>query len=283
MSELGPQLERIVAAALEEDLGWGDVTSETLVPLDLRGQGYFLVKASGILAGMPAAAAVFRKVDPEVELETFFPEGSRVGPGTRVGVVRGRVISLLKAERTALNFLTHLSGVATLTAHYVEAVSGLPCTILDTRKTMPGLRFLDKYAVRMGGGRNHRLHLGDGVIIKDNHWAALRRAGLSLKEALERLRRRLSPFIKIEVEVTDLEQVREALEAGADILMLDNMSLEEIKEAVALAKGKALLEASGGITLENARSVAEAGVDFISVGALTHSAPALDISLELEF
>jgi nicotinate-nucleotide pyrophosphorylase (carboxylating) len=191
------------------------------------------------------------------------------------------VASLLRAERTALNFLQHLSGVATATAHLVEAVRGTKAVIVDTRKTIPGLRILEKYAVRVGGGCNHRLALGDGILIKDNHLAALRAQGLSLGDAVRRARRYARHPLRVEVEVTTLEEVREALEAGADIILLDNMSLEEMRQAVALVGGKALLEASGGITLETVRAVAETGVDLISSGAITHSAKALDISMDL--
>jgi nicotinate-nucleotide pyrophosphorylase (carboxylating) len=192
------------------------------------------------------------------------------------------VASILKAERTALNFLQHLSGIATETARYVDAVSGTKAIITDTRKTIPGLRLLEKYAVRAGGGRNHRLNLGDGVLIKDNHLAALRSSGVGLGEAVKQARERAPRTMKIEVEVESVKQAQEALSAGADIIMLDNMNVKDMRRVVKLVQGRALLEASGGITLDNVRSVAEAGVDLISVGALTHSAKALDISLEVE-
>ncbi|HEX78058.1 MAG TPA: carboxylating nicotinate-nucleotide diphosphorylase [Dehalococcoidia bacterium] len=268
--------------ALAEDLGWGDLTTDILVPDAAQGRGIIVAKAEGVLAGGPIAARVFHKVDASLKVDLLLAEGSRLQPGQTIATVQGRVPSILKAERLALNFLQHLSGIATETARYVEAVAGLPTIIVDTRKTTPGLRLMEKYAVRMGGGRNHRYHLGDGILIKDNHLAALRRAGLSLAEAVNRAKTGAPHTLQIEVEVESLEQAREAVEAGAHIIMLDNMGLEEMRQAVEMARGRALVEASGGITLENVRAVAETGVDFISVGALTHSVKALDISLELE-
>lgn len=276
------QVERILDAAIAEDLGWGDLTTEALVPPALLGKGVLLAKAQGVLAGGPIAARVFHKVDPSLEVTLLLAEGSRLSPGQRIGTVQGGVASILKAERLALNLLQRLSGIATETARYVEAVAGLPVTIIDTRKTAPGLRFLEKYAVRVGGGKNHRYHLGDGILIKDNHLAALRSAGFSLSEAVKRARERAPATLRIEVEAESLEQVREAVAARADIILLDNMSLETMAQAVSLARGKALTEASGGITLKNVRAVAETSVDLISIGALTHSVKALDISLELE-
>lgn len=277
---LNPQIERAIESALSEDISWGDITTDAIVPEDLEGKGLILVKREGIIAGIEIAAAVFKKIDSQIVFKTLFPDGSRVKPGTVIAEVKGKVRSILKGERTALNFLCRLSGIATETAKYVEAVSGLPCLILDTRKTAPGLRFLDKYAVRVGGGKNHRFHLGDGILIKENHWAALKSAGIDLKQAIFKLKQS-HHLLKVEVEVKSVEEASEALEAGADVLLLDNMNIEQIKKVVEIAKGKALLEASGGITLENVRRVAETGVDFISIGALTHSPKALDISLEL--
>jgi len=276
------QWDRVVDMALAEDLGWGDLTTDILVPDAAQGRGIIVAKAEGVLAGGPIAARVFHKVDASLKVDLLLAEGSRLQPGQTIATVQGRVPSILKAERLALNFLQHLSGIATETARYVEAVAGLPTIIVDTRKTTPGLRLMEKYAVRMGGGRNHRYHLGDGILIKDNHLAALRRAGLSLAEAVNRAKTGAPHTLQIEVEVESLEQAREAVEAGAHIIMLDNMGLEEMRQAVEMARGRALVEASGGITLENVRAVAETGVDFISVGALTHSVKALDISLELE-
>ncbi len=276
------EAEKTVERALAEDLAWGDITTQALVPPELEGQGTLLVKAHGVLAGIEIAALVFRKVDPEVQLEIRVRDGERVEPGTRAGVVRGRVRSLLMAERTALNFITRLSGIATLTYSYVAAVAGTGCIIADTRKTAPGLRLLDKFAVRVGGGKNHRLHLGDGVLIKDNHWQALKLQGLSLEEGLRRARAQAHHLLRIEVEVKSLEEAQEALRAGADWLLLDNMTPEGMERIVRAFKGKVHFEASGGIDLSNVRRVAETGVDMVSIGALTHSPQALDISLELE-
>ena len=278
-----PEVERIVDRALAEDLALGDPTTQTLVPPDLQGQGSLLVKAPGVLAGMEVAALVFHRVDPGAELEVLVRDGAAVQPGTVTGVVKGRVASLLQAERTALNLLTRLSGIATETSRYVQAVAGTGCTIVDTRKTAPGLRSLDKYAVRVGGGRNHRYHLGDGILIKDNHLQALKLQGLSLAQGIARLRAGAHHLLKIEVEVKDLGEARQAVAAGAEAIMLDNMGLEEMARVVRKFKGKVLIEASGGINLSNVRQVAETGVDLISVGALTHSPRALDISLELEY
>ena len=274
------EAEKTVERALAEDLAWGDITTQALVPPELKGQGTLLVKGQGVLAGMEIAAMVFRKVDPELQLEIRVRDGERVEPGTRAGMVRGRVRSLLMAERTALNFLTRLSGIATLTSRYVEAVAGTGCVIADTRKTAPGLRPLDKFAVRVGGGKNHRFHLGDGVLIKDNHWQALKLQGLSLEEGIGRAQ--AHHLLRIEVEVKSLEEAQEALRAGAVWLLLDNMTPEGMERIVRAFKGKAHFEASGGIDLSNVRRVAETGVDMISIGALTHSPRALDISLELE-
>ena len=223
---------------------------------------------------------MFRRVDPFLETEVLKQDGARVQAGDIVIRIEGRVGSIVKAERTALNFLCHLSGIATETARYVEAVEGLDVKITDTRKTTPGMRQLEKYAVRVGGGKSHRQHLGDGILIKDNHIAAIHSFGLGLRDAIERAKQRTSS--NVEVEVSSVDDAREALEAGADILMLDNMPVGEMKKAVKLAKGRAILEASGGITLKNVRQVAEAGVNLISVGAITLSAKAIDISLELE-
>jgi len=278
-----PEVERIVDRALAEDLALGDPTTQALVPPDLQGQGSLLVKAPGVLAGMEVAALVFHRVDPGAELEVLVRDGAAVQPGTVTGVVKGRVASLLQAERTALNLLTRLSGIATETSRYVQAVAGTGCTIVDTRKTAPGLRSLDKYAVRVGGGRNHRYHLGDGILIKDNHLQALKLQGLSLAQGIARLRAGAHHLLKIEVEVKDLGEARQAVAAGAEAIMLDNMGLEEMARVVRKFKGKVLIEASGGINLSNVRQVAETGVDLISVGALTHSPRALDISLELEY
>lgn len=278
----GQKIDRIIDTAISEDLGLGDITTEALVPPGLKGRGIFLVKAPGVLAGIEVAARVFQRVDPTISTEVLIPDGSLIKPGMVVARVAGPMGAMLMAERTALNFLQRLSGIATITAHYIEAVAGLPVTILDTRKTAPGLRLLDKYAVRVGGGKNHRIHLGDGILLKDNHWQALQATGISLTEAIHRVRARAHPGLRVEVEVKNLEEARQAVEAGADMLLLDNMKPEDMRQVVAEIGDRVQTEASGGITLETVRAVAEAGVDFISVGALTHSVRALDISLEVE-
>ncbi len=282
MQSFAAQVESIVDLALAEDLGWGDVTTEAVIPPELEGKGCIRVKAGGVLAGVEMAARVFCKVDPQLQVEVIVADGARVEAGQVVAVIEGRVAGILRGERTALNFLQRLSGIASETARYVEAIAGLPVAVTDTRKTAPGLRPLEKYAVRTGGGRNHRQHLGDGILIKDNHLAALSRQGMSLAQAVQRARAKIARPLKIEVEVETLEQALEAVQAGADILLLDNMGLEDMRRVVERVGGRALTEASGNINLESIRAVAETGVDFISVGALTHSAPALDIGLELE-
>ncbi len=274
-------LRRLAENALMEDRAYEDITTAALVPEEQTGRGVIIAKAAGVIAGLPMAGAVFQAMDPSLEWRPLVEDGARVAPGDRVAGVAGPLASILRAERVALNYLQRLSGVATAAARFVAELEGTGARLRDTRKTTPGLRTLEKYAVRAGGGTNHRLHLADGVLIKDNHLAALRARGLGIRDAI-RLAREANPGRAVQVEVTGLAEAEEALAAGADSLLLDNMSLEEMRRVVALAKGKAELEASGGITLERARAVAETGVDYISVGAVTHSAPALDLSLELE-
>ena len=276
------QIEEIIDRALAEDLGIGDITTEALIHGKRRGTGLIVVKREGILAGIGVAKQVFHRVDPNLKVEILLEDGSRVKLGNKVAKVAGNVASILKAERTALNFLQRLSGIASETGRYVEGVEGLPVRIMDTRKTTPSLRGLEKYAVRVGGGENHRMNLGDGILIKDNHLAVLRRQGLSIKEIVAIARQSAPQRLKVEVEVRTVPEALEAAEAGADIIMLDNMNLEDMRKAVKSVHGRALIEASGGITLDNVRAVAETGVDFISIGALTHSARAMDISLEME-
>jgi nicotinate-nucleotide pyrophosphorylase (carboxylating) len=275
-------LRRVVGDALAEDGAGEDITTDALVPPELRGSAVIVAKEAGVVAGLPVAAAVFRAADPSLSFQMRVPDGARVAAGETVAQVEGRVASILRAERVALNFLQRLSGIATATARLVEAVAGLPTRILDTRKTTPGLRPLERYAVRMGGGQNHRYNLADGILVKDNHWRAVRAQSGDIAGAVRRLRERAPQGHRVEVEVTSPAEAVEALAAGADILLLDNMGPEEMRQAVEAARGRAQTEASGGITLRNVRAVAETGVDYISVGAITHSAPALDISLELE-
>lgn len=276
------EIDRAVRQALEEDLGWGDVTTDSLVPPHLQASGRIEAREAGILAGREVAARVFTMVDPAVQVTFEKEDGDRLAKGDTVLRLRGPAAALLRAERTALNFLQRLCGVATQTARYVERLEGLPAKVIDTRKTTPGLRSLEKYAVRMGGGHNHRHGLGDGVLIKDNHLIALALEGAGIAEAVRRAREQVPHTIKIEIEADTLDQVREAVEAGSDLILLDNMSPEELRAAVQIVGGRAILEASGGITLETIRSVAETGVDLISVGALTHSVRALDLSLDFD-
>jgi len=277
------QVREIVKRALAEDIGGGDLTTAAIVQPEVRGCGVIIAKAPGVIAGLPAARETFLLLDSTIEFTTEITEGTKVTAGTwfdsahhkRVASVVGRLSSILTAERTALNFLMRMSGIATLTARFVEAVAGTRAKILDTRKTAPGLRLLDKYAVSAGGGQNHRFGLYDGILIKENHVAA---AG-GIREAVERARR--GSRLKIEVEARTIEEVREALAAGAEAILLDNMEPPMLAESVRIISGRAICEASGGITLQNVRAVAETGVDLISVGQLTHSAPALDLSLEI--
>ena len=282
MSPSKLQIEEIIDRALAEDLIKGDVTTEALIPGNKRGTGFIVVKKEGILAGINVAKQVFHRVDPELKVEILLEDGTRVKPGSRAAELSGSIASILKAERVALNFLQRLSGIASETNRYVEAVKGLPVRIMDTRKTTPGLRSLEKYAVKVGGGHNHRMSLGDGILIKDNHLAALRSQGLNIKEIIAKARQNSRQDMPVEVEVGTVSEASEAVEAGADIVMLDNMNVEDMRKAVKFIHGRALVEASGGIALDNVRTVAETGVDFISIGALTHSVRALDISLELE-
>ena len=275
------EVRALVMAALEEDYAHNDRTSLALVQNDQRGIGEILAKGVGVLAGLPVAAEVFAAIDASVTWEVLTDDGAAVTPGEVVARVRGRLKPILSAERVALNFLQHLSGVATATRQMVNELEGTLCRLRDTRKTLPSLRSLEKYAVRMGGGANHRLHLADGILIKDNHLAALRARGLGIADAL-RMAREANPELTVEVEVTTVAEALDALEGGAGELLLDNMSLEEMREVVRLSAGRAVIEASGGITLQTARGVAQTGVDYIAVGALTHSAKALDISLEVQ-
>ena len=270
-------LKRAITHFLEEDIAGGDVTSEAIFTADQPGKAIFIAKQEFVVAGIETVAPlVFQTRNPAVRCRPV-KDGIRAKPGDTLLTVSGPVRDLLAAERVALNLCQRMSGIATLTARFVETVDGLPVRILDTRKTTPGLRSLEKYAVTVGGGHNHRFTLNDLILIKDNHIAA---AG-SIAGAVQKVRDYAPKNLKIEVECETISQVRQALAAKADIIMLDNMTLSRMRQAVSLAKGKALLEASGGITLKNIRRIAETGVDCISVGALTHSAPAVDISMEL--
>lgn len=267
-----------IRRALEEDVGAGDVTTLCTIPPQARSSGRFVAKESGVIAGLEVAREVYARLDPRLELEVLFPEGSVLEAGTVFARVHGPCQALLTGERTALNFMQRMSGIATQTRRFVQAVAHTRARILDTRKTAPGLRALDKWAVRVGGGVNHRFGLWDEVLIKDNHVAAVG----SIREAVRRVREGDPRRRPVVVEVRTLEELCEALELDVSRVLLDNMTLEQLRRAVTITAGRVPLEASGNVTLDNVAQVAETGVDFISVGALTHSVKALDISLELE-
>lgn len=264
--------------ALAEDIGTGDITTLSIVPEDRMIQGRFLAKAQGVLCGTDVAAAVFHHIDPDINITFSFSDGQNVKSGDVIGTVSGRARGVLQGERLALNMMQRMSGIATKTSEAVARVAGFPVKILDTRKVTPGLRVFEKYAVRMGGGHNHRFSLADGVLIKDNH---IKAAG-SITAAVKAAKNYAPPTLKIEVETESLDQVAEALRAGADIIMLDNMSIEMMAQAVKLINRKALVEASGNMDEKDLSEVAGAGVDFISIGALTNSLKPLDISLKFE-
>ena len=283
MIHLTPDVQHLIDLALAEDQVFSDPTTGSIVPPDVKGFGVIKAEAVGVLAGVEVCLAVFRRVDSQLRIEALLSDGTPVAPGDAAARVEGSAGSILRAERPALNFLQRMSGIATATSRYVKAVEGCKAKIVDTRKTAPGLRLLDKYSVRAGGGANHRLNLADGILIKDNHIAALRAQGLGLKDTVRLALERASHTIKVEVEVTNLEELKEALQAGAHIIMLDNMSPGDMRRAVELVDGRAVIEASGGVNLDTVRAVAETGVDLISIGGLTHSVQALDMSLDLEF
>ncbi len=276
-----PQVQAVIRLALAEDMTGADLTSRCVIPPDLDAAAVLTAKAHGILAGLDIFAAVFAEMDARLLVERFLADGCSVAPGDKVASVCGNARSLLGAERVALNFLCHLSGVATGTARYVEKLAGSAVVITDTRKTMPGMRLLEKYAVYCGGGTNHRLNLADGILIKDNHLAAL--AGCrSLRETVIQARRAAPAGTLVEVEVGSLTQAEQAVAGGADIVLLDNMSVVEMAEVIERLGGRAIFEASGGIDLSTLAAVAASGVNRISVGAITHSSKTLDFSLEME-
>jgi nicotinate-nucleotide pyrophosphorylase (carboxylating) len=270
-------LDPVIKIALEEDLGPGDLTTDAIVNPSAIGKGVLLARESLVLAGLPVFKRVFDLLSPDMAFEFHFQDGGAVPGGAKIGVVSGPLGAILKGERTALNFLQRMSGIATLTKKYVDKVGAQKVRVVDTRKTVPGLRVLDKYAVRMGGGFNHRLGLFDGILIKDNHIAA---AG-SVRKAVSLAKKNVPHTVKIEVEVEDLKGVEEAIQAGADAVLLDNMSPEMMRKAVDVVRGRLAIEASGNINLENIEEVAQTGVNLISVGALTHSPRAVDLSLEV--
>ncbi len=278
MVENSPLVDRIIMRALEEDIGDADLTTQAIVGPEAVGQAVLLAKQEMVTAGLGVFARVFRLLSQDVGWQPYFKDGQTVGPGERVGLIEGPVWAMLTGERTALNILQRMSGIATLTRRFVDRAGPSKVRIVDTRKTAPGLRVLDKYAVRMGGGFNHRKGLFDGILIKDNHIMA---AG-SVVRAVALARKAAPHTLKVEVEVEDLAGLREAIEAGADVVLLDNMSCDMMTRAVKIAAGRVMTEASGNVSLENVAEVAETGVDIVSVGALTHSVPAVDLSLELE-
>ena len=271
-------IDRIIKNALQEDLGWGDVTTDSTIPDTAVIRGNFIAKEEGIICGIEVCRRVFEMVDRSIDFQARMKDGQIASKGDIIAEISGNARSILKGERTALNFFQRMSGIATMTSKYVSEISGLKARIVDTRKTAPGLRVLDKYSVKVGGGFNHRFNLSDMVLIKDNH---IKAAG-GITPAVAAAKGKCSHALKIEVEVESIRELIEAIEAGADIVMLDNMTLDMMKEAVSIASGKVLLEASGNITIggeRSVRAVAETGVDIISAGALTNSVKALDISL----
>ena len=276
--DIDPRVTReLLEMALREDIGSGDITSNSVVPTDAVANGTILSKSDGVVAGLDVARGIFTMVDPDVSFRESASDGEQVHQGQELASVRGLARPMLTAERTALNLLQRLSGIATMTSKYVRAASDYPARIVDTRKTTPGWRVLEKYAVRVGGGHNHRFGLYDAVLIKDNHIAAVG----SIADAVARAREQIPHSMKIEVEVEDLDQVREAIGSDADIIMLDNMDVDMMSEAVRLIDGRSLVEASGGITLDHIPAVAATGVDLISIGALTNAAFPLDISMSV--
>lgn len=270
-------IDKIIEQALLEDIWTGDITSESIIPYDLKARSIIKTKEEGIIAGLGIANLVFKKLDSEIVFQEKIKDGTKVSRDKVLSEITGPAQTILKGERVALNFLQRMSGIATITSKFCQKVKDFPVRIVDTRKTTPGLRILEKYAVRMGGGYNHRFGLYDTVLIKDNHIAV---AG-GIRSAVNSVRKQIAHTVKIEVEVESLSQLQEALKMKTDIIMLDNMDLETIKKAVKMAKGEALIEASGGITLEKVRKIAQTGVDLISIGALTHSVKSLDISMEI--
>ena len=272
----------IVDRALDEDAPWGDVTSEAAIPSDARATARLVSRVTGVFAGGMPLELAFTRAEPTLSVERHLTDGDALAPGTLIATISGSARGILRGERVALNLAQRLSGVATLTSHYVEAVAGIPVRIVDTRKTTPGLRILEKAAVRAGGAHNHRFSLSDAVMLKDNHLAVLSAQGLDLTESIRAVRSRIPHTTHLEVEVDRLDQLAAVIAAEPDTIMLDNFTLDDLRAGVALVAGRAIVEASGGVSLDTVRAIAETGVDVISVGALTHSAPALDLGLDIE-
>ena len=270
-------VDDLIKSALKEDINYIDITTDNLIPQEQEGEAKFLAKADGVLCGIDVALRVFTLIQPDFQYEVFIKDGEYVKKGDIIATVKGKTRTILKGERTALNLLQHMSGIATMTNKIVKIVEGTNASIADTRKTLPGLRPIQQYAVTVGGGKNHRYNLSDAAMLKDNHVDA----GGGITGAVKKLRSKLGHMAKVELEVRNLDELREALSVDVDVIMLDNMDNETMKKAVEITNGKALLEASGGITEETIRGVAETGVDIISIGALTHSVKAFDISLKI--
>ena len=277
-----PDIDKLIDLAIMEDYSSGDATTQSLIPPDLPGEATLVSDEAGILAGLDISLKVFTKIDGNISITNAIADGSQLDKGSQIATISGPLGSILTAERTSLNFLRKLSGVATETGRYVKEIAHTHARIVDTRKTTPGFRTLEKYAVRMGGGLNHRQNLSDGILIKDNHRQTLSKHGLDLKNVILKAISNASHTIKVEIEVETIADVKIALDAGAGIIMLDNMSLSDMASAVSLCKDKAVTEASGGINLSSVKDVAETGVDLISVGAITHSAPNLDLSMDIK-
>jgi nicotinate-nucleotide pyrophosphorylase (carboxylating) len=275
-------IQEVVQRALNEDAPWGDVTSEHLIPANATATAELSAREAGVFSGADVFAAAFLLTDPSVDVQLFLEDGDTFVAGQELGVVTGSARSILTAERIGLNFVQRMSGIATLTAKYVEAVAGTKARIVDTRKTTPGLRAFERHAVVSGGGRNHRFSLSDAVMAKDNHLAILTAGGKDLTTELSRVKNELPHTMKLEVEVDRLDQIPAVLAAGVDIIMLDNFNLDDLRAGVALIAGKAVVEASGGVNLDTVAAIASTGVDVISVGALTHSARALDLGLDVQ-
>ncbi|MDY6861872.1 MAG: carboxylating nicotinate-nucleotide diphosphorylase [Thermodesulfobacteriota bacterium] len=271
------QIDKLIELALEEDIPNYDITTAALISPAKSGKVEVTAKSDLVLAGLKIFYTVFLRLNADITIQAFFSDGNKVKSGEKIAYIEGSLHDILRGERTALNFLQRLSGIATLTARYVEKIKNYNVSLLDTRKTVPGWRILEKYAVRTGGGRNHRSNLGDGILIKDNHIAACG----GIEYAVEKVRKVCPPGLKVEVEVNNLTEVKEALKAGSDIIMLDNMNPDDMKKAVKFINGKALIEASGNVNLDNIKEIAGTGINFISIGAITHSAPFVDISMEL--
>lgn len=271
-------IKHLIEIALEEDIGPGDITTENLINKNLKGLGEVVAKEPLVIAGLDIARQVFEQLDPDISFRTNFSDGDFIEKGKKVLEVEGELRALLMGERTALNFLQRLSGIATHVRSYMDSIANKNVRLVDTRKTTPGWRALEKYAVRVGGAHNHRMGLYDGVLIKDNHIAVCG----GIKKAIESIKNKLSHLVKIEVEVSDLDGVKEALEAGADVIMLDNMDIDQIKEAIEFINGKSVVEISGGVTIDSLNQLADTGVDIISAGALTHSARSVDISMRIK-